>query len=104
MTTAGTARRCGAALGVRRRACRRFAQLDAGPARLRQPDRDRLLRRSRAVLALADMMDLFADELAGLRGRCFPLTFVAPRAFQRFLLWHQPLRGSGLRFVLALDL
>src|SRR5262249_10479050 len=45
----------------------RGRQVDAGSPRLRQPDRDRLLGRPRAVLALADVMDLLADELAGLR-------------------------------------
>ena len=42
----------------------RRGKIDARFARLRQPDRDRLFRRSCAVLALANMIHLFADELA----------------------------------------
>ena len=39
-------------------------KIDARFARLRQPDRDRLFRRSCAVFALANVIHLFADELA----------------------------------------
>ena len=52
-------------LGARRRR----GELDAGAARLRQADRDRLFGRSCAVLALANVMDLFAHELTSLRAR-----------------------------------
>src|SRR5690348_3187567 len=41
-------------------------QIDAGAPRFREPDGDRLLGRARAVLATADILDLFADELARL--------------------------------------
>src|SRR6185436_1401363 len=58
----------GGALGVRRALARR-AQRDAGATRLRQADRDRLLGRARAVLALADVVHLLAHELPrGSRG------------------------------------
>jgi hypothetical protein len=60
----------GAFLGRRFSAGRRPWQLDAGPSCLRETDGDRLFRRARAMLALADVKDLLADELAGLgRGR-----------------------------------
>src|SRR5690242_7245653 len=41
-------------------------QIDARAPRFREPDSDRLLRRARAVLAAADILDLFADELTRL--------------------------------------
>src|SRR5262245_38157869 len=63
--------------GRRLRALRGTAQLHTGAPRLRQPDCDRLLRRTRAVLAFADVMDLFAHELAGLRRGRLALPFVA---------------------------
>jgi hypothetical protein len=54
---------------------RRPTELNAGTASLAQADRDRLLGRARTVLAAADVMDLFADELPGLRRR--PLSFAS---------------------------
>ena len=63
----GAARRCGAAFGSRRCARRRTRQLHARTSRFRQADGNGLLRRSRAVFALADVVDLFANELARLR-------------------------------------
>src|SRR5262249_50734606 len=47
-------------------AARGRRKLHAGPARLGEPDRNRLLGRLGAVLAAADVVHLFADELAGL--------------------------------------
>src|SRR4051812_11470695 len=44
-----------------------IGELHAGTPRLGQPDRDRLLRALRAVLAFANVMDLLAHELARLR-------------------------------------
>src|SRR5579859_6387923 len=48
-------------------------EIDAGSSRFRQSDCDGLLGRPRSVLAFADVVDLFADELTRLR-RC-RLTF-----------------------------
>ncbi len=63
-------RRRGALFRPLARARRRRLQLDAGATRLREADRDCLLRRSRAVLPFANVMDLFAYKLASLcRGR-----------------------------------
>jgi len=66
----------------------RSRQIDAGAARFREPDGDRLFCGSCAVLALADMMHLFANEFAGLCRRGFTLPLVALRPFDRFLLRH----------------
>src|SRR5687767_10633518 len=49
-------------------------QLHARLPRLRQTDRDRLLRRPRAVLAFTNVMDLLAHELARLRAGRLALT------------------------------
>src|SRR5262245_42566939 len=51
------------------RSLSRFRRLecDSSAARLRQPDRNRLLRQTRAVFALADVMHFLAHEFAGLR-------------------------------------
>jgi hypothetical protein len=40
------------------------------------------------VLPLPDVLDLFADELAGLGGRGLSLSLVTPRALDRPLFWH----------------
>src|SRR5512147_1959802 len=61
-----------------RRALLRHRQIDAGTPRLRETDGDGLLGRTGAVLALADVVDLLADELAGLGARRLPLSLVAP--------------------------
>src|SRR5262249_35593204 len=63
-------------------------ELHAGPACLRQPDRDRLLGRPSAVLALADVVHLLANELACLRGRCLTLAPISLGALDGFLLRH----------------
>jgi hypothetical protein len=49
-------------------------------ARFRQPDCDRLLGRTRAVFALANMFHFFAHEFTGLRGwrLAFAFVFVCP--------------------------
>ena len=47
-------------------------QVHACASCLRQSDRDRLPGRSRAVLALADVMNLLADEFSSLCGRRLP--------------------------------
>src|SRR5215831_132672 len=74
---------------ARRRGPRlRRPQRDAGAARLREADRDRLLGRARAVLALADVVHLLADELTRLRARGLALPAVALRPFDGLLLRH----------------
>src|SRR5205823_360219 len=82
-------RRASARLGLR--ALRGLAELHASAPGLAQSDRDRLLSRAGAMLARADMVDLFADELAGLRRRPLALASRAPCALQRFLLRHSRL-------------
>src|SRR5262249_19136700 len=66
----------------------RRRQVDAGAPRFGQTDRDRLLRRSCAVLALAHVIDFFSDELTGLGARTLALTPIAPGPLERSLLWH----------------
>jgi hypothetical protein len=73
-------RRCGA--------CPR-RQPDACAPSLRKPDRDRLLRGSRAVLSFAHVVNLLAHELARLRGRGLALSLVALRALDGFLFRHR---------------
>src|SRR5262245_6692255 len=66
----------------------RRLQIDAGPAGLRQTDRNRLLRRAGSVFAFANVMHLLADELAGLSGRRLALTPISLGSFHGFLLGH----------------
>jgi len=66
----------------------RRGKIDARFARLRQPDRDRLFRRSRAVLALANVIHLFADEFACLRWRSPASAFRRTGSLECGLLWH----------------
>jgi hypothetical protein len=75
----------------------RRSQLDARAPRFGESNRNRLLRRARAVLPLTDVFDLFANELAGLRGRRLPFTLGPSRAFQCLLFRHKsPLRRPGI--------
>jgi hypothetical protein len=67
----------------------RRSQLDARAPRLGESNRNRLLRRARAVLPLTDVFDLFANELAGLRCRRLPLTLGLSRVFQCLLFRHK---------------
>src|SRR5690242_12854416 len=79
----------------RRRSFARHRDRYAGAACLGQPDRDRLLGGARAVLALADVMDLFAHELAG-GGTCtIPSTQLLAGSLERGLLGHPSLRCGG---------
>jgi len=57
----------------------RWRQFDSRAARLRQTDCNRLLRRAGAMLALANVLDFFAHELAGRCRRRAPLTQVTSR-------------------------
>src|SRR5262249_58048777 len=63
-------------------------QLHAGAARLGEPDGNRLLRRAGSVLTLSDVLDLFADELAGLSAGGFALTPVTTGAVEGLFLGH----------------
>src|SRR5262249_14821072 len=79
----------GATPGLRLRAALgRWAQLHAGASGLAEPDRDRLLRRPGPVLALADVMHLFTDELAGLAGGPLAFALGLARSLERFLFGH----------------
>src|SRR5262245_37516126 len=82
--------------GARGAAARR-PQRGARAARLRQADRDRLLGRARAVLALPDVMHLLAHELSG-GGGCAPSApQVSLRPLRRGSLWHEgPPYRAGL--------
>src|SRR5207247_7123819 len=57
----------------------RRRQIDACAARLRQSDRNRLLGRAGAVLALPDVFNFLAHKLARLRAGClvFALVFTS---------------------------
>jgi hypothetical protein len=80
--------RCGLASLLASGSFRRRRQIHTRAASLRQPDGDGLLRRSRSMLPFANVIDLFANELARLRRRRFPFRFVFPCASQSLLLWH----------------
>ena len=54
--------------------------------RLGESDRDHLLRRASAVLALADVVDLLTHELACLRARRFALALVGGSALAGLLV------------------
>ena len=69
-------------------------QLYARPTGFRQPDRDHLLRRSGAMLALTNVLDLFANKLSCLRARSLPFALVFLCAFQCLFVRH----GSSFRF------
>jgi hypothetical protein len=59
----------------------RWRQFHAGATRFRQPDGDRLLWRTRAVFALADVFYFFAHEFTGLRRWRLAFAFVFARPF-----------------------
>jgi len=75
---------------------RRRTQLHSGTPGLRQSDRNGLFGRASAVLALANMMHLFANELAGLSARGFALLRIPARAFNGFVFWHVQLGGAAI--------
>jgi hypothetical protein len=66
----------------------RRGQFDASASRLGKADGDGLFARARAMVAFADVMYLFANEFARLRGRSFAFPFVFCDAFHRFSFWH----------------
>ena len=66
-------------------------QVDASLARLGEPDRNRLLRRSCAVFAFPNVLDLLAHELAGLCRRGPAGAFCLTSPFECGLPWHEAL-------------
>lgn len=85
--------RLGLLTGARASSVRiRLRQFHSGAPRLGKSDRNRLLGRSRAMLSLAHMMNLFAHKFARLDGRCLTLGLVFVRSSKRFLFWHLPHR------------
>ena len=92
--TRASRRRLGRRLLHGRTTCRRLflpaagRDLHACAARLREPDRDRLLRRAHAVLPLADVIDLLADEFSCLGRWCLALTAISRGARRRFSVGH----------------
>ena len=67
----------------------RRRQRDARAPRLRQTDRDRLLRRPRPVLSGADVVNLFSHVLSRLSRRGLPLGLVALRSSSHSLFGHR---------------
>jgi hypothetical protein len=63
-------------------------QMNSGLPGFTQPDRDRLLRVTSAVLSLSNMLHLFAHEFAGLRAWGFPFGRVLSSALDRSFFWH----------------
>ena len=75
-----------------RRGCGRWRQLHAGAARLRQTDRNGLLRRAGAMLALAYVLHFLAHEFTRLGVGAFAAARIAPRVLDGSFEWHD---GSG---------
>jgi hypothetical protein len=75
-------------LASARAATARRLQFDASAAGLRQPNRNCLLRRACTVFPFANVIHLFADELARL-GRWSPAgAFRRASSLERGFLWH----------------
>jgi hypothetical protein len=66
----------------------RRRQLNACAPRFGKPDRNGLLRASRSVLSLTNMVHLFAHELARLRAGRFALASVFARPLDCSFFWH----------------
>src|SRR5438270_5160605 len=60
----------------------------AGAPRLREATRNRILRRARSMLALANVVHFFANDFSGLCARRLPFFFILPCLFHAFFLWH----------------
>lgn len=75
-----------AACGWRRRFLHR--RFYARPTRFGQSDRDRLFGRARAVLALADVIDLLPHKFPGLRARRFSRAAILCNAFESGFIGH----------------
>src|SRR5205085_94346 len=76
----------------------RGREVDAGAPRLRKPDGDRLLGRSRAVLAAADLADFLAHELARLGARRLAGASVLAGLLDGAFLRHEVLPIRSARF------
>src|SRR6476646_6387010 len=63
-------------------------EIDSSPPRLRQANRDRLLRRSRSVLPLANVVHFLAHKFASLRAGRFSLAFILLRPLNRRFFRH----------------
>jgi hypothetical protein len=66
----------------------RWRQFHSGSPCLRQPDCNRLFRRTSPVFTLADMLDFFANEFSSLRGRRLAFARVFSSTFNCFLVGH----------------
>ena len=73
---------------LRKSSLTRRRKIYPGPARFGQANRDRLLRRSRAVLAFANVFHLLTHKFTRLRARRFAFSFVFFRSFDRLLFRH----------------
>jgi hypothetical protein len=80
-----------------RRAALWRRQLHSGSSRLRQTDRDGLLRAPRAVLPFANMMNFFANEFSCLRGWRFSFSLILARFFDCLVFWHVAPPNSEIR-------
>src|SRR5205085_1989447 len=76
------------ARALRRAPLLRRREVHPRAPRLREADRDRLLRRARAVLAATYVLDLLAHVLARLRGRSVSAALVLRRSLARRLPGH----------------
>ena len=63
-------------------------QLYPGTPRFRESDSDRLSGGARAVLALANMFNLFANKFARLGRRRLTLCLILAGTFDSLFLWH----------------
>src|SRR5438445_1338673 len=75
-------------LARRARGTRLWRQINAGAARLRQSDRDRLLGRARAMFAFAHVLDFLAHEFAGLRRGRLSFALILARTGDGRLIGH----------------
>src|SRR5262249_23234197 len=73
----------------------RRGHVHAGAPGLAEADGDRLLGVAGAVLAAADLVDLLADELAGLDGRALARALVGAGTLEGALSWHADIPGRG---------
>src|SRR3989454_69403 len=92
----------GAARGLSRyRSFSRRRGIDAGAARLRQSDRNGLLGRASAVLALPDVFHFLAHKFTRLRAGCLTLALVFPSALDRLPFRHGCLLASNDELVVS---